>query len=714
MATSGLYGATSPVTVTYFEWFVFQQSATAPATPTGGSWNFATNVGTPPSGWSNSIPAAATNPIYASIAFVDSRYPDTLVWSTPGIIGTQGPTGPTGPTGATGATGPAGPGVPTGGTTGQVLAKSSGTNYDTAWINLVGGLSYQGGWNASTNTPTLVSSTGTNGFYYVVSVAGSTNLDGITDWQVGDWAIFNGTIWQKIDQTNQVTSVNGQTGGVVLTASDVGALSNVTSTDGSVTITSPTSTTRDLSVATAASTTNVLVQVRNATGATLTKGTVVYISGGIGQLPTVSKALATSDATSAQTLGMMTADLANNSNGFVTAIGLITNIDTSAYTDGAQLYLSGTTAGGVTTTKTYAPIHLVYVGVVEYSHPTQGKIFVKVQNGYELDELHNVSAQSPTTGQTIVYNSATSLWEKNTVSLTAGVNGTLPIANGGTNGTATPTSGGIAYGSGTAYAFSAAGTSGQVLTSSGAGAPTWTTPTTGTVTSVSGTTGRITSTGGATPVIDLASGIATPGTTGSSALIPVITVDTYGRVTSITTAANPQGTVTSVTGTAPVVSSGGSTPAISMAAATTSVNGYLTSTDWNTFNGKQAALVSGTNIKTVNSTSLLGSGDVAIAPQAAISNDTATATAVYPLFAAATTGTPTTIYTSNSNYLYTPSTGELKAKEIVASNGLLVNADSVSSNYTIASGNNALSIGPLTINSGVTLTVSSGQRHVII
>lgn len=86
------------------------------------------------------------------------------------------------------------------------------------------------------------------------------------------------------------------------------------------------------------------------------------------------------------------------------------------------------------------------------------------------------------------------------------------------------------------------------------------------VTSVSGTAGRITSSGGTTPAIDLASGIATAGTTGSSSLIPVITVDTYGRVTSITTAANPQGTVTSVTGTAPVASSGGATPAISLAA----------------------------------------------------------------------------------------------------------------------------------------------------
>ena len=113
----------------------------------------------------------------------------------------------------------------------------------------------------------------------------------------------------------------------------------------------------------------------------------------------------------------------------------------------------------------------------------------------------------------------------------------------------------------------------------------------GTVTSVSGTAGRITSTGGATPVLDLTSGIATAGTTGSASLIPVVTIDTYGRVTSITTAANPQGTVTSVTGTAPVVSSGGATPAISMAAATTSVSGYLTSTDWTTFNNKGSGTV---------------------------------------------------------------------------------------------------------------------------
>jgi hypothetical protein len=86
---------------------------------------------------------------------------------------------------------------------------------------VLGALSYQGTWNASTNTPTLTSSTGTKGYYYVVSVAGNTNLDGITDWLVGDWAVYNGTVWQKVDNTETVTSVNGQTGAVVLTTTNI-------------------------------------------------------------------------------------------------------------------------------------------------------------------------------------------------------------------------------------------------------------------------------------------------------------------------------------------------------------------------------------------------------------------------------------------------------------------------------------------------------------
>ena len=354
-----------------------------------------------------------------------------------------------------------------------------------SWGSVAGALSYQGTWNASTNTPTLTSSVGTSGYYYVVATAGSTNLNGITDWQIGDWLLFNGSVWQKIDQSNLVTSVNGQTGAVSLTYTDVNAIGSITSTDGSVTV-STTSGVADLSVAVSASTTNVICLVRNSTGATLTKGTAVYINGATGQNPTVTKAQANNDTNSAQTLGLMTADLANNSNGYVTIIGLISNIDTSSFTDGQQLYLSPTTAGTLTATKPYAPQHLVYVAVVEHAHPTQGKLFVKVQNGYEMDELHNVSAQSPTSGQTLIYNASTSLWEKNTltdgtgISITEGA-GSITIANSGVTSAVAGT--GISVSSGTG-----------AVTISNTG-----------VTSVTGTS-PVASSGGATPAISLSAG----------------------------------------------------------------------------------------------------------------------------------------------------------------------------------------------------------------
>ncbi|CAB4121417.1 hypothetical protein UFOVP11_11 [uncultured Caudovirales phage] len=257
-------------------------------------------------------------------------------------------------------------------------------------------------------------------------------------------AVFNFGIPQGIQGIQGIQGVKGDTGNTGATGAGVATggttgqaltkssntdydtawntvLKTVTSTDGSVSV-NQVGSNADLSVAVAGSTTNVIVQVRNNTGATLTKGTVVYMNGTVGQIPTVTKALATSDATSAQSLGMVSADLANNSNGYVTVIGLITNIDTSDYTDGAQLYLSSTVAGAVTMTKQFAPAHLVYVAFVEHAHPTQGKLFVKVQNGYEMDELHNVSAKTPSNGNTLVYNTSTNLWEQSN----------SPIIGGGT------------------------------------------------------------------------------------------------------------------------------------------------------------------------------------------------------------------------------------------------------------------------------------------
>ena len=98
---------------------------------------------------------------------------------------------------------------------------------------------------------------------------------------------------------------------------------------------------------------------------------------------------------------------------------------------------------------------------------------------------------------------------------------------------------------------------------------------------------------------------------------------------------------------------------------------------------------------------------------AAISNDTSTSSFEYPLFASATSGTALTVYTSNAKYLYKPSTGELQASELIAGNGLVLNNTTVATSYTIATGNNAMSVGPVTIATGQSVTVSSGQRWLV-
>ena len=154
-----------------------------------------------------------------------------------------------------------------------------------------------------------------------------------------------------------------------------------------------------------------ITEVYNETGATLTKGTVVRINGGHGNLPTITKAQADSDANSAQTYGVVQDDITDQNNGYVVVIGMLNDLDTQTYSAGTQLYLSPTTAGAWTSTKPSAPNHLVYVGVVVRSHPTQGVVEIKIQNGYELDELHDVSITSVAPNNILRYNSSTKLWE---------------------------------------------------------------------------------------------------------------------------------------------------------------------------------------------------------------------------------------------------------------------------------------------------------------
>ena len=110
----------------------------------------------------------------------------------------------------------------------------------------------------------------------------------------------------------------------------------------------------------------------------------------------------------------------------------------------------------------------------------------------------------------------------------------------------------------------------------------------------------------------------------------------------------------------------------------------------------------------------LNGNTAAIVGGAALSNDTATATNVYPIFAAATSGTPSTVYTSNAKLLYKPSTGELSVTAPIASNGLVLNATTVATSYTIAAGYNASSVGPITVSGGVAVTITSGQRWLVL
>ena len=164
------------------------------------------------------------------------------------------------------------------------------------------------------------------------------------------------------------------------------------------------------------STTQVRAQVRNETGATLTKGTVVYINGAAGNKVTVTKAIATGDSTSAQTFGIIITDIPNNQNGYACVAGLLENLDTTAFTAGTQLYLSPTTAGAMTSTKPSAPNHLVYIGVVERSHANQGTMQVRIANGFELAELHDVAALTPSNADLLAYESSTTLWKNKSIS----------------------------------------------------------------------------------------------------------------------------------------------------------------------------------------------------------------------------------------------------------------------------------------------------------
>ena len=170
-------------------------------------------------------------------------------------------------------------------------------------------------------------------------------------------------------------------------------------------------------------------RVYNDSGATLTKGQVVYISGAQGNRVAVKLARANVEATSYGTIGLVAETINSGSEGFIIVSGALYKLNTTGLTAGATVYLSPTTAGAVTTTKPQAPQQLVVVGWVERVDNIVGSIYVKIDNGYELDELHDVQITSPTSGNLLIYDASTSpigVWKN--ANLTAGTG--ISVSNG--------------------------------------------------------------------------------------------------------------------------------------------------------------------------------------------------------------------------------------------------------------------------------------------
>jgi len=246
------------------------------------------------------------------------------------------------------------------------------------------------------------------------------------------------------------TPTNGQLligNGSGYTLSTLTAGSGVTVTNGSGTITL--STTGDQTAA------KIVATVTNDEAVAITKGQVVYAFSATGNRMSVKLANNTSDATSAKTIGVVSdASISAGGTGTITMVGVIDGLNLGAYTDGDTVYLDSTN-GGFTATKPYAPNHLVYVGIIERANNGNGQLYVRVQNGYELDELHDVQITgTPAAGSLIIRDKTNSLWKNATLtagtniavtnadaSITVGITGTIASSNGGTGNSFTKFSG---------------------------------------------------------------------------------------------------------------------------------------------------------------------------------------------------------------------------------------------------------------------------------
>ena len=326
-------------------------------------------------------------------------------------------------------------------------------------------------------------------------------------------------------------------------------------------------------------------------------------------------------------------------------------------------------------------------------------------------------ADVPTLNQNTTGSAAT-LTTGRTIAITGDLAYTSPSFNGSTNVTAAGT---LATVNANVGSFTNAS-----ITVNGKGLITAASSGTAPVTSVTGTS-PVVSSGGATPAISLASGygdtqnpyasktanffLAAPnGTAGVPTFRAVVAADIP------TLNQNTTGTASNVTGTVAIANGG--TGQTTKLAAFDALSPASTKGDLIAFDGTDnVRLPVGADglVLQADSTQTTGLKWAAAGSSGAtITNDTATSTNVYPTFAAATSGTLSTIYTSNAKLLYKPSTGELTSSHLVAGNGIFVNSLTISTSYTIAAGTSGMSAGTITVASGVTVTVSSGSRWVVV
>lgn len=235
--------------------------------------------------------------------------------------------------------------------------------------------------------------------------------------------------------------------------------------------------------------------VRNAESNTLTIGTVVYLFGGTGDHATVKRADNDSDVTSAKTVGVVAANIAASQNGPVVTRGYVDGINLSMYSNGDTLYLGED--GGMTSTKPSAPEHLVYIGVV-VRNTNNGIMYVAAQNGYELDELHNVALSNVSSGEFLKYDGSN--WINDVIDLGTDTTGNyvgsvsagtgITLSNTGIEGgTFTVTNAGV---------VSIAGTTDQIVVSASTGSITVSLPANVTISNDLTVTGDLTVNGNTT------------------------------------------------------------------------------------------------------------------------------------------------------------------------------------------------------------------------